>query len=118
MVRNYPKEGIRDFQAAVKSAINAVYHQLDLPGATVESAIEKVERGVINYADAVSKWPFEEKRFVKDAEKFFNESHYLTDPVKWQSRAKPAASKSAAYDWRNPETWGNENEGSEENDLG
>ena len=117
MVRNYPKEGIRDFQAAVKSAINAVYHQIDLPGATVESAIEVVEKGVINYADAVSKWPFEEKRFVKDAEKFFNESHYLTDPVKWQSRKKsPGGAAKGGYDWRNPETW-ETNEG-KENDMG
>ena len=109
IVKNFPKEGIRDFRKAVYAAINAVRYQLDLPGATVESAIEVVENGIINYANAVNSWSFEEKRFIKDAEKFFNESHYLTDPVKWQSRKESDAHrKQTGYDWRNPETWGEE----------
>jgi hypothetical protein len=109
IVKNFPKEGIRDFRKAVYAAINAVRYQLDLPGATVESAIEVVENGVLNYANAVNSWSFEEKRFIKDAEKFFNESHYLTDPVKWQSRKEnDTHRKPTGYDWRNPDTWGEE----------
>lgn len=107
-VKLFPREGMRDYQQAVKSAIEAVHRQLDQPGATVESAIEVVESGTINYAAAVSKWSWEEKRFIKDAEKFYKESHYLTDPVKWQSKTENNNRRSDGYDWRNPETWGTE----------
>lgn len=109
----YPKEKIGDFRQVVESVSRAVEREIDR-GSSEADAIALVKLGTIAYAGAAAK--MKHKRYIVQAVKFFDNGIYNNDPETWEEIGEESkiGKSSGGYDWRNPETWGNENEGSNE----
>lgn len=76
----YPQGKTGSFRELLGLVIAAIDREKDLPGATLESAIAKVERGTANYANAMKGTP---KRYLAKPEDFYGESRYGYDPEVW-----------------------------------
>ena len=76
----YPQGKTGSFRDLLGLVIAAIDREKDLPGATLESAIAKVERGTANYANAMKGTP---KRYLAKPEDFYGESRYGYDPEVW-----------------------------------
>lgn len=64
-------------------------------------SVEKVEQGTNAYAEAVGRWPPEERKFVMNPVKFFGrEAHYLQDPSIWERAHAPSKNKQRINDNR------------------
>ena len=113
----FPKEKIGDFRQVVESVSRAVQREIDR-GSTANDALAIVKLGTIAYAGAAAK--MKHKRYIVQATKFFDNGIYNNDPETWEEIGEESkiGKSSGGYDWRNPETWGDENEGSKKNDLG
>lgn len=84
IARAYPqgKTGVfRDLLAVVMAAIE---REMDLPGATMQTAIAKVEQGTMAYANAMHGAP---KRYLAKPEDFYSEGRYSYDPSVWDRTA-------------------------------
>ena len=77
----YPQGKTGSFRELLGLVIAAIDREKDLPGATLESAIAKVERGTANYANAMKGTP---KRYLAKPEDFYGESRYGYDPEVWK----------------------------------
>jgi hypothetical protein len=40
--------------------------------------------GTCNLRDAVARWPKEERRFIPNPVRFYQQSEYLKDPTQWE----------------------------------
>jgi hypothetical protein len=108
IVSLYPKAKVGDWQQAILAVSAAIQREIDR-GISPERAVGIVELGTIAYADAVKKWTH--KQFISQAVKFYNDGMYNFDAATWERETKsPQANsrKSGGYDWRNPDTWGEE----------
>lgn len=79
----YPQGKTGSFRDLLKLVMDAISRETDLPGATTESAIAKVENGTLAYARAMKDTP---KRYLAKPEDFFGEARYAFDPSVWERK--------------------------------
>lgn len=103
----YPKEKIGDFRQVVEAVSRAVQREIDR-GSSEADAIALVKVGTIAYAGVAKR--MKHKRYIIQPVKFFDNGIYNNDPETWEEvpEENNKGGKSAAYDWRNPDTWGDE----------
>lgn len=68
--------------------------------AIVRDTPELVMAGTCNLRDAVSNWPREERRFIPNPVKFYQQREYLRDPAVWNRTGKRLSSVTG---WKPPE---------------
>ena len=83
IARAYPQGKTGSFRDLLKLVMDAIARETDLPGATTESAIAKVENGTLAYARAMKDTP---KRYLAKPEDFFGEARYAFDPSVWERK--------------------------------
>lgn len=79
----YPQGKTGSFRELLKLVMDAIARETDHPGATLESAIAKVEKGTLAYARAMKDTP---KRYLAKPEDFFGEARYAFDPSVWERK--------------------------------
>jgi hypothetical protein len=78
--------------AALHPKIHDPFHLTKEVSSAIAAAVERDGRervwaGTKSMADAVTKWPKEEMRFLSSAPRFFRESQYRKDPREWERKA-------------------------------
>jgi hypothetical protein len=78
--------------AALHPKIHDAFHLTKEVSSAIAAAVardgrERVWAGTKSMADAVTKWPKEEMRFLSSAPRFFRESQYRKDPREWERKA-------------------------------
>jgi hypothetical protein len=103
----YPKEKIGDFRQVVEAVSRAVQREIDR-GSSEADALAIVKLGTIAYAGAAAK--MKHKRYIVQAVKFFDNGIYNNDPATWNGIGEESKTgkTSGGYDWKNPDTWGEE----------
>ena len=76
-----PRGGNR--QEECRAIVEAVQREADKPGGSVDSALELIRDSVQKYAESVSKWPLQKRKFIANCKSWFEAGRYNESPEMW-----------------------------------
>lgn len=77
----FPRVG--NIQDDCRAIVDAVQREADKPGGSVDSALELIRDSVQKYADSVSKWPLQKRKFIANCKSWFEAGRYNESPEMW-----------------------------------
>lgn len=77
----FPRVG--NIQEDCRAIVEAVQREADKPGGSVDSALELIRDSVRKYADSVSKWPPQKRKFIANCKSWFEAGRYNESPEMW-----------------------------------
>lgn len=77
----FPRVG--NIQEDCRAIVEAVQRESDKPGGSVDSALELIRDSVQKYADSVSKWPLQKRKFIANCKSWFEAGRYNESPEMW-----------------------------------
>lgn len=77
----FPRVG--NIQEDCRAIVDAVQREADKPGGSVDSALELILDSVQKYADSVSKWPLQKRKFIANCKSWFEAGRYNESPEMW-----------------------------------
>ena len=77
----FPRVG--NIQEDCRAIVDAVQREADKPGGSVDSALELIRDSVQKYADSVSKWPPQKRKFIANCKSWFESGRYNESPEMW-----------------------------------
>lgn len=77
----FPRVG--NIQDDCRAIVDAIQREADKPGGSVDSALELIRDSVRKYADSVSKWPLQKRKFIANCKSWFEAGRYNESPEMW-----------------------------------
>nr|DAM90933.1 MAG TPA: hypothetical protein [Caudoviricetes sp.] len=77
----FPRVG--NIQDDCRAIVDAVQREADKPGGSVDSALELIRDSVRKYAESVSKWPPQKRKFIANCKSWFEAGRYNESPEMW-----------------------------------
>lgn len=99
----FPRVG--NIQEDCRAIVDAVQREADKPGGSVDSAIALVRDSVQKYADSVSKWPLQKRKFIANCKSWFEAGRYNESPEMWEQLDDLDRSGKKRFDPRDKSTW-------------
>ena len=88
----FPRVG--NIQDDCRAIVDAIQREADKPGGSIDSALELIRDSVQKYADSVSKWPTQKRKFIANCKSWFEAGRYNESPVMWdQNDCQPVKSR-------------------------
>ena len=76
-----------------RAIVDAIQREADKPGGSVDSALELIRDSVQKYADSVSKWPPQKRKFISNCKNWFEAGRYNESPEMWDQNDQPVKSR-------------------------
>ena len=77
----FPRVG--NIQDDCRAIVDAIQREADKPGGSVDSALELIRDSVRKYAESVSKWPLQKRKFIANCKSWFEAGRYNESPEMW-----------------------------------
>lgn len=94
----FPRVG--NIQEDCRAIVDAIQREADKPGGSVDSALGLVSDSVRKYADSVSKWPLQKRKFIANCKSWFEAGRYNESPEMWDQNDQ--TTKSPRHDRATP----------------